>query len=229
MHNVLQKSIENNMKNIKFTNGEEAQIANIYCIGQNYVLHNKEMGTAPHGDIVVFMKPTSSIINSGEEVIIPSISDNMHHELEMVIAIGKDAYNIEPEQAIEYIAGVGLGIDLTLRDVQKKAKDKGQPWATAKGFYTSAPISQFIPIAEVKDFIFSLSLKVNGEVRQNGTTADMMHSTEDLVSYISKIFSLQKGDLIFTGTPEGVNRLVSGDLVQAELGGEQVNLEFRVK
>lgn len=217
------------MKNIKFTNGEEAQIANIYCIGQNYVLHNKEMGTAPHGDIVVFMKPTSSIINSGEEVIIPSISDNMHHELEMVIAIGKDAYNIEPEQAIEHIAGVGLGIDLTLRDVQKNAKDKGQPWATAKGFYTSAPISQFIPISEVKDFIFSLSLKVNGEVRQNGTTADMMHSTENLVSYISKIFSLQKGDLIFTGTPEGVNRLVSGDLVQAELGGDKVNLEFRVK
>ena len=225
---MLYKS-EKNMKNIKLTNGDFLQISNIYCIGQNYVLHNKEMGTAPHGDIVVFMKPTSSIVYSGDEVIIPSISNNMHHELEMVIAIGKDGYNIEPEQANEYIAGVGLGIDLTLRDIQKNAKDKGQPWATAKGFYTSAPISNFIPISEIDTFVHTLSLKVNGEVCQNGTTAVMMYSSEYLVSHISKKFSLQKGDLIFTGTPEGVNRLISGDFVQAELGDGKLNLEFKVK
>lgn len=217
------------MKYIKFTDSSELQVANIYCIGQNYELHNKEMGTAPHKDIVVFLKPTSSLIESGRTAYIPTISDNMHHEVEMVIAISGDARNIEPEQAKSYIAGIGIGVDLTLRDVQKTAKDKGKPWATAKGFYSSAPISEFIPISELDGFIHSLSLSVNGEMRQSGTTADMMNSTEQLVSYISKIFSLQKGDLIFTGTPEGVNRLVSGDKVRAELADGRISLNFDVQ
>ncbi len=217
------------MKYIKFTDGRELQVANIYCIGQNYELHNKEMGTAPHKDIVVFLKPTGSLIPSGGTAIIPSISDNMHHEVEMVIAISDDARNIEPEQAKNYIAGIGIGVDLTLRDVQKIAKDKGKPWATAKGFYSSAPISEFIPMEQLDGFVHNLSLSVNGEVRQQGTTADMMNSTELLVSYISKIFSLQKGDLIFTGTPEGVNRLVSGDKVRAELSDGKVSMEFDVQ
>jgi 2-keto-4-pentenoate hydratase/2-oxohepta-3-ene-1,7-dioic acid hydratase in catechol pathway len=217
------------MKSIKFTNGKSAPIANIYCIGQNYALHNKEMGTPAHSDIVVFMKPTGSIIYSGDECQIPKISDNMHHELEMVIAIAKDGKDVSASDAKNYIAGVGLGIDLTLRDVQKIAKDKGRPWATAKGFYTSAPISEFMPIEEVNDFTYNMTLKVNGELRQQGTTADMMYSVETLVSYISEVFSLQEGDLIFTGTPEGVARLISGDKVEAELGDGKLKLNFSVK
>lgn len=217
------------MKKVHFVNGEQMPISNIYCIGQNYASHNKEMGTVEYGDIVVFMKPTSSIIYNGGEVIIPFISKNMHYEAEMVIAIGEDGYNIPTDRAVEYIAGIGVGVDLTLRDIQKLAKENKRPWGIAKGFYTSAPISSFIPMYNITNFEFDLSLEVNGEIKQQGNTRDMIHSAEELVSFVSKVFSLQKGDLIFTGTPAGVGQIVSGDSIKATLGSNQIELAFTVK
>lgn len=214
---------------MKFANGEDIKLENIYCIGQNYSEHNKEMGTKEFGDVVIFMKPTSAVIYNNEEVIIPYISNNMHHEVEMLIAIGKDGYDITPEQAKDYIAGVGIGVDLTLRDVQNVAKENKKPWGIAKGFYTSAPISDFVDIREHSSFHHDLTLEVNGEIRQKGNTADMMRSVEELVSYISKVFSLQRGDLIFTGTPAGVSRLQSGDKVRAILGNGLAELSFGVR
>lgn len=229
LYRIIYININTSMKNINFTDGTAIKIENILCIGQNYSEHNKEMGTKPHNQIVIFTKPNSSVIYDGEEVIIPSISNNMHHEVEMLIAIGKDAYDIEESQARDIIAGVGIGVDLTLRDVQAKAKESGKPWATAKGFYTSAPISKFIPMKEIDSFEIDLKLEVNGATRQLGNTRDMIHSVDKLVAYISKVFSLQAGDIIFTGTPAGVGQLVSGDKAKATLGDNLLSLEFSVR
>ncbi len=204
-------------KTLKFTNGKEINLGNIFCIGQNYALHNKEMGTAEHSDIVVFMKPSLSYIEDGGIIELPKISENIHHEVEMLIVIGRDGRNIAQSDALSYVAGFGIGIDLTLRDLQKKAKEKGQPWTTAKGFYSSAPISRIIPIEDIDNLNFDLSLMVNGEIRQSGNTKDMIFSIEKLISYISEIFGLSSGDVIFTGTPEGVNRVASGDNLTAVL------------
>lgn len=213
-------------KTLKFTNGKEINLSNIFCIGQNYPLHNKEMGTAKHSDIIVFMKPTLSYIENGDTVQLPKISELIHHEVEMVIVISKDARNISEDKAKDYIAGFGIGLDLTLRDLQNQAKEKGQPWTSAKGFYSSAPLSKIIPFEEVKDFNFTVSLKVNGEIRQIGNTKDMIFSIEKLISHISEVFGLSAGDVIFTGTPEGVNKVVSGDELLAELNS---SLTLKVK
>ncbi len=217
------------MKYIHYVNGEKTPITNIYCIGQNYIAHNKEMGTQDYGDIVVFMKPTSSVIYNGGKVLIPFISNNLHYEVEMLIAISEDGYNLSTDEVVEHIGGVGIGVDLTLRDIQKIAKDNKKPWGVAKGFYTSAPISNFIPMYNISNFNFDLSLNVNGEIRQSGNSKDMMHTVEELVSFISKVFSIQKGDIIFTGTPAGVGQLLSGDNVTATLGKNEIELNFSVK
>lgn len=208
------------MKAIKFTNGEEIPLANIFCIGQNYSGHNKEMGTAQSEDIIVFMKPSGSFADSKSELVLPSISKMVHHEVELVLVIGKDGYNIEIEDAKDYIAGYGLGIDYTLRDVQADAKKRGIPWTTAKGFYKSAPVSQFYPRGVITNDNFELKLFRNGELKQIGNTSEMIHSSEKLVSFISKIFSLTKGDIIFTGTPEGVGQVISGDIITAFLNDD---------
>lgn len=215
-------------KTLKFTDGKELELQNIFCIGQNYELHNKEMGTAKHNDIIVFTKPTLSYIEDNQNVELPSISEMVHHEVEMVIVIGKDGRNIDKSNAKDYIAGFGIGIDFTLRDLQKKAKEKGQPWATAKGFYSSAPISKIIPIDDVHSFDFDLELKVNDDIRQSGNTRDMIFSIERLVSYISTVFGLCAGDVIFTGTPEGVNKVEIGDTLYAKLN-DKLMLTVNIK
>ncbi len=209
------------MRTFKFKDGKEIEVRTMYGIGQNYAKHAAEMGGQVSSDPIIFIKPSVAYIENNGKIILPEISNNVHHEVELVVVIGKDCKNIHEDEAINYIAGYGVGIDATLRDLQKAAKDKGHPWSVAKGFHTSAPISEIIPAEEFGNQIpnFELSLKVNGELRQNSSTEYMERSVGKLIEYLSKIFTLEKGDCIFTGTPEGVGQIVKGDKLFAELKG----------
>lgn len=206
--------------NYNFANNEIIQVGTMYCIGRNYADHAKEMGVEVPGEPIVFLKPPSAYVNSGSTVRLPSISNEVHHEVELVAVIGKDCMNVRKEEAIDVIEGYAVGIDLTLRDVQSRAKKKGHPWAVAKGFSGSAPISQVIPASGIKDDIidFDLELQVNGITKQKGNTAFMQRPLAELIEYLSSIFDLRRGDCIFTGTPEGVGPVKSGDEVTAYLG-----------
>jgi 5-carboxymethyl-2-hydroxymuconate isomerase len=152
---------------------------------------------------------------------IPDFSNLCHHELELVVVIGKHCSNIDKSEAYKFIAGYAVGIDVTLRDIQNSAKQKGQPWAVAKGFVTSAPISQVISSEKFDGNVpdFELRLLVNGEQKQYGNTKDMERSVPELIEYLSKVFTLNPGDCIFTGTPEGVGQIKKGDKLVAELVG----------
>lgn len=212
-----------------FTDGTEIEVGTMYCIGQNYAEHIREMGSAPSASPIVFIKPASAYIPDGASVVIPDISDNCHHEVELVAVIGKDCYKVSRNEAFSCVAGIGVGVDLTLRDIQKNAKEKGHPWAVAKGFAGSAPISKIVPINEsmLSNFEFHLELEVNGQTRQSDSTAKMERPLDLLIEYISSIFKLRRGDVIFTGTPEGVSRIVSGDKIKASIK-DLIELNFSV-
>lgn len=200
----------------------------IFCIGRNYVAHARELNNDVPDQPLVFLKPTSSIIFDGQ-ILLPSQSNEVHHEVELVVAIGKSGKNISEDDALSYIAGYAVGIDITARDIQSQAKEKGYPWSVAKGFDTFAPISSFINSGKVTNpQDLGLSLTVNGALRQQSNTRLMIFSVAELISYLSNIFTLQPGDLIFTGTPEGVSPLQSGDRIEAELGPSLVHLSMEV-
>lgn len=204
-------------------------INNIFCIGRNYVNHAKELNNPVPEEPVVFMKPTSSIIFDGGLIMLPPQSEEVHHEVELVIAIGREGKHIPKKRALEYIMGYGIGIDVTARDLQQKAKEKGHPWTIAKGFDTFTPISRFITPSQVGDpHDLNLKLEVNGEVRQDGSTADMIFPIESLVAYLSTIFTLSPGDLIFTGTPAGVSRVNAGDEIKASLNDDLISMYVSV-
>ena len=191
-------------------------IRSIYCIGRNYVDHAKELDNPVPTQPMVFLKPIGSICYNNDEIVLPGKSKDVHHEVELVVAIGKKGKNISKNNAFEYVAGYGLGIDVTARDIQQKAKEKGHPWSVAKGFDTFAPIGTFIETKSLSNpDNIDLSLTVNGEVRQSGNTRDMIFSISTLISYISSIFTLYPGDLIFTGTPSGVSAINKGDQMVA--------------
>ena len=205
---------------IRSINGKEYVIGKILCIGRNYVDHIKELGNEPPSAPVIFMKPASSVIGDGGLVIIPAYSDNCHHEAELAILIGKRAKSIASAEAISCIAGYGVAIDLTLRDVQDDLKKKGLPWDIAKGFDTACPLSSFVPAAKIPDpQDLTIRMTVNGELRQNGNTSLMIHSAVEIISYLSGIFTLEPGDVILTGTPAGVGRVIAGDRLCAEIPG----------
>jgi len=200
------------------TDGTILPVGIIYCIGRNYAEHAKEMGGELLAEPVVFIKPATAHAMSGSKVPIPSYSNNMHHEVELVVVIGKDCNNVSESEAMEYVSGYGVGIDFTLRDVQAKAKASGLPWATAKSFYSSAPVSNIVTIDSIADINnCHIELNVNGKLVQSGNTSDMQRSVPQLISYISHVFRLRKGDCIFTGTPQGVGQVVSGDKLEAKL------------
>lgn len=208
------------MKTARLTSGEELPIGKILCIGRNYVDHIRELGNEAPAAPVVFMKPASSVIGNGEEVVIPAYSNNCHHEAELALLIGTTARSISAAEALSYLAGYGVAIDLTLRDVQDELKKKGLPWDIAKGFDTACPLSAFTPAGEVADpQNLTITMKVNGEIRQNGSTALMIHSAAEIISHLSSIFTLARGDIILTGTPAGVSRVVAGDRLCAEIEG----------
>ena len=201
----------------------------IFCIGRNYEDHAKEMGAKPPSQPMVFLKPLSSIVYDGDSIQLPPQSKSVHHEVELVIAIGKGGKNIPEQKALQHIAGVGIGIDFTARDIQQAAKEAGHPWSVAKGFDGFAPISTFLPFESGNEFPdFDLSLSVNGQTRQSGNSSDMIFSVQQLIAYLSTIFTLSPGDLIFTGTPEGVSAVQAGDQIEAILGDHLVTLNVTI-
>jgi len=201
-------------------NGRHFPIGKILCIGRNYTEHIKELGNATPDAPVIFIKPASSVIGEGEMIVIPPYSSDCHHEVELALLIGRKGKDIPADQAMGSIAGYGVGIDLTLRDVQSELKKKGLPWEIAKGFDTSCPLSAFVEASGVADpQNLRIRMTVNGEVRQDGNTSMMIHRIPAIISHMSGRFTLEPGDVILTGTPAGVSRIVSGDHLTAEIPG----------
>lgn len=195
-------------------------VGKIICIGRNYAEHIKELGNVAPDSPVLFMKPASCIVPDGGTVIIPGYSEECHHEVELAVLIGKQIKNVQPADALQYAAGYGVAIDLTLRDVQNQLKRKGHPWEMAKAFDTSCPLSDFVPAEMVTDTRnLPLKLSVNGELRQNGNSSDMMRSVADIIAIMSHYFTLEQGDILLTGTPAGVGALHRGDQIVAEIEG----------
>lgn len=218
------------MKNISIPGLPDLHIGNIFCIGRNYVEHARELGNESPNQPLVFLKPSGSIIFDGDAIQIPSQSKNVHHEVELIAAIGKGGKNISKKEALNYVAGYGIGIDVTARDIQQKAKSGSRPWSVAKGFDTFAPISTFVETANIADpQNLNLQLSVNREIRQSDNTQLMIFPVGELITYLSGIFTLQPGDLIFTGTPKGVSAIQSGDHIKATLGKKIAELNVIVE
>jgi len=207
---------------------ETIEVKNVFCIGKNYLDHINEMNIPGLDNSVpktpvIFLKPSTAIETLNNTVSIPlvdgeAISDDLQNEVELVIVVGSDGDDIPEEKAMEYVYGYAVGIDFTLRDIQTEMKKQGKPWAVAKGFKTSSPVSEVVKKESVSD-IQSLDIKlaVNGEGKQSGNTSQMIFSVRFIIHYLSSVFGLRKGDIIFTGTPAGVSRLVKGDSVTAEI------------
>lgn len=193
----------------------------IYCIGRNYADHAQEMGaTADRANPIFFDKPADAIVIGNDDVPYPPGTTQLHHEVEMIVALATGGRDIPIEHALERIYAYGVGLDLTRRDLQSIAKAKGNPWDTAKGFDHSAPVSALRRVSEIgHPGNVRLSLRVNDALRQQTDTASMLFSTAEIIHELSKLFELKSGDLIFTGTPAGVALLDRGDRFHAELAG----------
>lgn len=207
------------MKYLNFKNSQEkVPVGKIVCVGRNYAAHAKELGNDVPEFPIIFLKPASNIIFSGESVAHPPYSNNLHHEVELVLYIGEDIKNATDKTAENSIHGYTLGLDMTLRDLQFQFKEKGEPWTLAKCFDTAAVLSD---VVLKKDYQLRgdevISLSVNGIVKQNSSIKNMIFSPVEIVKYISAKMTLEKGDLIFTGTPEGVSRVVPGDKIEANI------------
>ncbi len=203
--------------------GHDIPVGKIACIGRNYAEHIKELGNQTPDKPVIFIKPASSIVASGGVVVIPSYSRDCHHEIELAVLIGKAAKGIDATQALDHVSGYAVALDLTLRDVQNAQKEKGLPWEIAKAFDTSCPLSSFVPASQVADpQNLQLQLIVNGQLRQEGNSRDMMRTVAELIAAVSAYFILEEGDVLLTGTPAGVGRICSGDKLEARI--EQVGV-----
>jgi 5-carboxymethyl-2-hydroxymuconate isomerase len=209
------------MKTIKIKNAsQEIPIGKIVCVGRNYVEHIQELGNEMHEKPVVFLKTVSSVIYSGDSIIYPQFSSDMHHETELVLLIGERVKNVDLVTSERAIVGYGIGLDMTLRDVQSDLKKKGHPWTIAKCFDTSTVLSEFIlKFNHQLTLDEYISLKVNGTLKQRDQLNKMIHNPAEIVQYISSLMTLEKGDLIFTGTPKGVGKVEKGDHLEAELEG----------
>lgn len=200
--------------------GTEYPIGKILCIGRNYAEHIRELGNETPDAPVIFMKPASSVIGDGGTIVIPPYSRDCHHEAELAVLIGTAGKDIPTERALDHVAGYGVAIDLTLRDVQAELKKKGLPWEIAKGFDTACPLSVFAPADRVADpQDLRIIMTVNGGTRQDGSTSLMIHPVREIISYLSGIFTLEPGDVILTGTPAGVSAIAPGDQLVAEILG----------
>lgn len=201
----------------------------IICIGRNYIDHAKELNNPVPKEPVFFMKPETSLLQKNNPFFYPEFSQDIHHELEVVVRISKVGKHIQKEFAKNYYDEIGLGIDFTARDLQASAKAKGLPWEIAKAFDNAAPLGKFLPKTSFKDLQnFDFSLKINGEIRQEGNSRDMIFDIDTIIAYISQFVSLKMGDLIYTGTPAGVGPVSIGDRLQGFIGKEEM-FNFEVK
>lgn len=201
----------------------------IICIGRNYAEHAKEMNAAVPTEPVFFLKPDTALIRDDQPFYYPDFSKDIHHEVELVLKINKAGKNIDPAFAHRYYDEIGIGIDFTARDIQAKCKEKGLPWEKAKAFDGAAPLGRFIPKKELPDPAgIRFHLAVNGKEVQKGNTKDLLFSFDAVVAYVSKFFTLKTGDLIYTGTPEGVGPVNIGDKLEAWIEDKKL-LSFDVK
>lgn len=196
-------------------------VGRIYCVGRNYAEHAREMGHDPNREPpFFFMKAANSIVQSGSAIAYPVQTKDVHHEIEMVVAIGKGGKGIPVEKALEHVWGYGVGLDMTRRDIQGEAKKMGRPWEMGKSFDESAPVSELKPASKIghpsKGAIW---LKVNGQAKQQGDIAQMIWSVPEQIAYLSSLITLQAGDLIFSGTPAGVGPVKPGDKLEGHVDG----------
>ena len=193
----------------------------IYCVGRNYADHAREMGHDPDREPpFFFMKPANSIVTDGKDMQYPNLSNDVHHEIEMVVAIGKGGANISADKALEHVYGYGVGLDMTRRDLQGEAKKMGRPWDTGKAFDQSAPCAALTPATQFgHPTKGTVKLLVNGEVRQEGDLNQLIWNVPDTIAYLSTLFTLEPGDLIMSGTPAGVGPVKKGDVLEGSVEG----------
>ncbi len=201
----------------------------IICIGRNYAEHAKEMKSEVPTEPVFFMKPDTALLKDGEPFYYPEFTKDLHHEIEVVIKINKVGKHIDAQFAHKYYDEIGLGIDFTARDIQAQCKAKGLPWEKAKAFDASAPLGKFVSKSQLGNLNdINFELKINGASRQVGNTKDLLFTFDQVIAYVSQFVTLKVGDLIYTGTPEGVGPVAIGDQLQGYLNGD-LFLDFEVK
>lgn len=209
------------MHKVYFDGSETScDVGKILCIGRNYAKHVAEMGGSAPSEPWVFLKPSSALIATGECILLPYQSSDVHHEVELVVLIADSARHITSGEALDLVRGYAVGLDMTARDLQQAAKASGRPWSISKGFDTFAPVGSFVPASQIPDpQQLEIVLSVGSEVRQQGHTRDMIFSVAELLAFCSSIFTLEKGDLLFTGTPDGVGPVLEGDVLEARISG----------
>lgn len=201
----------------------------IICIGRNYAEHAKEMNAPVPSEPVVFLKPDTALLKSDADFYYPEFTKDLHHEIELVIKICKQGRHIAPEFAHRYYEEIGIGIDFTARDIQAKCKEKGLPWEKAKAFDHSAPLGSFVHKSALEPLNnIAFRLDKNGATVQEGNTKDLLFSFDTLIAHVSEYFTLKVGDLIFTGTPEGVGPVQIGDVLEGYIGRTKM-LSLRIK
>lgn len=200
----------------------------IICIGLNYTGHNEEMSSEHPEKPVFFLKPDTALLRNNQPFFIPSFSQEIHHEVELVIKINRLGRNIAEKFAHRYYSEIGLGIDFTARDLQRECKEKGLPWEIAKAFDGAAPISKFVSKEGLDINNINFRLERNGETVQEGNTSQMIYNVDKIISHVSKFFTLKIGDLIYTGTPAGVGPVEIGDRLKGYLN-DSLMLDFFVR
>lgn len=198
--------------------GGSFPVRRIYCVGRNYAEHAREMGHDPNRELpFFFMKPADALVTGGADMPYPSMSKDLHHEMELVVGLKSGGSDISEAEAMAHVWGYAAGLDMTRRDLQAEAKKAGRPWDMGKGFDHSAPIGEMVAAAGVKPG--RIELKVNGEMRQSSDVSKLIWSIPETIAYLSKLVRLEAGDLIFTGTPEGVAAVQRGDLLEGAVDG----------
>jgi len=201
----------------------------IFAIGQNYVEHNKELNSKNPIEPVVFMKPDTSLLKNNKPFYIPDFTNELHYETELIIKFNRLGKNIDSIFANRYYAEIGLGIDFTARDLQRKLKAEGKPWEISKAFDNSAVIGNFLPVTELGDVQnIQFRLDLNGKTVQNGNSSDMIFQINELVAYVSRFFTIKIGDLLFTGTPVGVGKVEVGDRLEGYIFNNKM-FDFLIK
>ena len=201
----------------------------IFAIGQNYAEHNKELNSKNPTEPVVFMKPDSAVLKNNKPFFIPDFTQELHYETELIVKFNRLGKNIESKFSQRYFAEIGLGVDFTARDLQRKLKAEGKPWEICKAFDNSAVIGNFLSVSELNDIQqISFRLDINGKTVQNGNSADMIFPINELVSYVSRFFTIKIGDILFTGTPVGVGKVAIGDRLEGFIFDKKM-FDFYVK
>ena len=200
---------------------ETYPVRRIWCVGRNYAAHAREMGSDPDRDPPFFFaKPTDAIVQNGDPIPYPSGTKNLHHEIELVVAIGKAGSKISVEQALDHVYGYAVGLDMTRRDLQNAAKDSGRPWEMGKSYDFSAPCSAIQPASRIgHPDKAAIWVKVNGTTKQSSDISFLIWSVAETISHLSQLVDLRPGDLIYTGTPEGVGPVVAGDVMEGHIDG----------